>query len=85
MGEIASDEQSRGIEQVAQAVTKMDSATQQNAALVEEASSVFQALEAQAMMLTDAVSVFRLDVTDDEISTNTYKVTPALALKERLD
>lgn len=87
MGEIASasDEQSRGIEQVAQAVTEMDSATQQNAALVEEASSAVQALEAQSMMLTDAVSVFRLDVTDDEISTNTYTVTPALALKERLD
>lgn len=49
MGEIASasDEQSRGIEQVAQEVIEMDSATQQNAALVEEASSAVQALEAQ--------------------------------------
>ncbi|WP_049221956.1 methyl-accepting chemotaxis protein, partial [Serratia marcescens] len=38
MGEIASasDEQSRGIEQVTQAVTQMDQVTQQNAALVEE-------------------------------------------------
>ena len=39
MGEIAatSSEQSRGIEQINQAVTQMDEVTQQNAALVEEA------------------------------------------------
>ncbi|PMC11871.1 methyl-accepting chemotaxis protein, partial [Klebsiella aerogenes] len=41
MGEIASasDEQSRGIEQVTQAVTQMDQVTQQNAALVVESAS----------------------------------------------
>lgn len=40
MGEIASasDEQSKGISQVGQAVAEMDSVTQQNAALVQEAS-----------------------------------------------
>lgn len=62
MGEIASasDEQSRGIEQVSQAVTQMDQVTQQNAALVEEAASAAVALEDQAITLADAVSVFRL-------------------------
>lgn len=62
MGEIASasDEQSRGIEQVTQAVTQMDQVTQQNAALVEEAASAAAALEDQAITLADAVSVFRL-------------------------
>ncbi len=62
MGEIASasDEQSRGIEQVTQAVTQMDQVTQQNAALVEEAASAAVALEEQAIILADAVSVFRL-------------------------
>ncbi|MFN1142022.1 methyl-accepting chemotaxis protein [Serratia quinivorans] len=62
MGEIASasDEQSRGIEQVTQAVTQMDQVTQQNAALVEEAASAAVALEEQAVTLADAVSVFRL-------------------------
>lgn len=62
MGEIASasDEQSRGIEQVTQAVTQMDQVTQQNAALVEEAASAAVALEEQAITLADAVSVFRL-------------------------
>lgn len=40
MGEIASasDEQSRGIDQVGQAVTEMDRVTQQNASLVEESA-----------------------------------------------
>lgn len=62
MGEIASasDEQSRGIEQVTQAVTQMDQVTQQNAALVEEAASAAIALEEQAITLADAVAVFRL-------------------------
>ncbi|CAI0749105.1 methyl-accepting chemotaxis protein [Serratia entomophila] len=68
MGEIASasDEQSRGIEQVTQAVTQMDQVTQQNAALVEEAASAATALEDQAITLADAVSVFRL--ADDNVA-----------------
>ncbi|VEA74531.1 methyl-accepting chemotaxis citrate transducer [Salmonella enterica subsp. arizonae] len=50
MGEIASasDEQSKGIEQVAQAVSEMDSVTQQNASLVEESAAAAAALEDQA-------------------------------------
>ena len=62
MGEIASasDEQSRGIEQVTQAVTQMDQVTQQNAALVVESASAAAALEEQAITLADAVAVFRL-------------------------
>ncbi|MCP1104387.1 methyl-accepting chemotaxis protein [Serratia nevei] len=62
MGEIASasDEQSRGIEQVTQAVTQMDQVTQQNASLVEESASAAATLEEQAITLADAVAVFRL-------------------------
>jgi len=62
MGEItsASDEQSRGIEQVAQAITEMDRVTQQNAALVEESASASAALEEQASLLTQSVAVFSL-------------------------
>ncbi|OJH84044.1 methyl-accepting chemotaxis protein [Serratia marcescens] len=67
MGEIASasDEQSRGIEQVTQAVTQMDQVTQQNAAQVEESASAATALEEQAITLADAVAVFRL--ADDNV------------------
>ncbi|QHM71385.1 methyl-accepting chemotaxis protein [Mixta intestinalis] len=62
MGEIASasDEQSRGIDQVGLAVTEMDRVTQQNAALVEESASAAAALEEQASRLSQAVSVFRI-------------------------
>ncbi|AIX73401.1 methyl-accepting chemotaxis protein [Pantoea sp. PSNIH4] len=62
MGEIASasDEQSRGIDQVGLAVTEMDRVTQQNAALVQESASAAAALEEQASRLSQAVAVFRI-------------------------
>ncbi|HEY3590474.1 MAG TPA: methyl-accepting chemotaxis protein II [Buttiauxella sp.] len=62
MGEIASasDEQSRGIDQVALAVSEMDRVTQQNASLVEESASAAAALEEQASMLNQLVAAFRL-------------------------
>lgn len=62
MGEIASasDEQSRGIGQVNQAVLEMEGTTQQNAALVQEASAAAVSLESQAERLTQAVAVFKL-------------------------
>ncbi|QBC32014.1 methyl-accepting chemotaxis protein [Pandoraea sp. XY-2] len=62
MGEIsaAGVEQSSGIEQVNRAVTQMDEMTQQNAALVEEASAAAAALETQAMRLRESVALFRL-------------------------
>ncbi|MDN8617990.1 methyl-accepting chemotaxis protein [Variovorax ginsengisoli] len=62
MGEIsaASQEQTSGIEQINQAVTQMDEVTQQNAALVEEASAAAQSLQMQAGSLVRAVSIFTL-------------------------
>ncbi|MDL4912245.1 MAG: methyl-accepting chemotaxis protein [Enterobacterales bacterium endosymbiont of Blomia tropicalis] len=62
MGEIASasDEQSRGIDQVGLAVTEMDRVTQQNASLVEESAAAAAALEDQASNLKQAVSVFNI-------------------------
>lgn len=56
----ASDEQSRGIVQVSQAISEMDRVTQQNASLVEEASTAAASLEEQAARLTQAVDAFRL-------------------------
>ncbi len=63
MGEItaASQEQSAGIAQVNQAIIEMDSVTQQNAALVEEAASAAQSLQDQAAEVANVVSVFKLD------------------------
>jgi len=57
----ASSEQSQGIAQVNQAVTEMDSATQQNAALVEEAAAAAQSLRDQTVALTKVVSVFKVE------------------------
>jgi methyl-accepting chemotaxis protein len=61
VGEIstASAEQSAGVAQVCQAVTMLDRATQENAALVEESAAAAEALRAQAEQLVDAVAVFR--------------------------
>ncbi|WP_435927752.1 methyl-accepting chemotaxis protein [Dryocola sp. BD613] len=66
MSEIASasDEQSRGIDQIGVAVSEMDRVTQQNATLVEESAAAATALEAQARGLTEAVAVFRLNQSD---------------------
>jgi len=66
MGEIAaaSSEQTLGIEQVNQAIAQMDQVTQQNAALVEEASAAAQSMREQAARLAAAVAQFKLR--DDE-------------------
>jgi methyl-accepting chemotaxis protein-2 (aspartate sensor receptor) len=62
MSEIAAatDEQSRGISQIAQAMAEMDTTTQQNAALVEESSAAASSLEDQAVQLEKVVSIFRI-------------------------
>lgn len=59
---IASQEQTDGIERVSQTVVQLDEATQQNAALVEEATAAAPSMEDQAQILTvtGAVSRFRL-------------------------
>jgi methyl-accepting chemotaxis protein I, serine sensor receptor len=63
MSEIAeaSAEQSTGIEQVNQAVSQMDQVTQQNAALVEQASAAAHSMAEQAQALRAAVTVFKVD------------------------
>ncbi|AJI94225.1 methyl-accepting chemotaxis (MCP) signaling domain protein [Yersinia ruckeri] len=79
MAEIASasDEQSRGITQVSQAISEMDSTTQQNAALVEESAAAADSLAEQAILLAQAVAVFRLsESTESTKATPTTKTTP---------
>ncbi|CAM8667877.1 Tar Methyl-accepting chemotaxis protein [Comamonadaceae bacterium] len=56
----ASGEQSLGVAQVGEAVTQMDQATQQNAALVEETAGAAEGLRSQAQQLVHTVSVFKL-------------------------
>ncbi|AKZ63228.1 membrane protein [Herbaspirillum hiltneri N3] len=63
MGEISSatEEQSSGIGQINLAITQMDQATQQNAALVEQAAAAAGSLEEQARRLKDAVAFFQAE------------------------
>jgi hypothetical protein len=59
IGEVsaASEEQSKGIEQIGTAVTQMDKLTQANAANAEESASASEELAAQAKELGDMVRV----------------------------
>ena len=63
MGEIsaASSEQALGVSQVGEAITQMDQATQQNAALVEQMAAAAASLESQAQALVQTVAVFQID------------------------
>ncbi|MBC3919439.1 Tar ligand binding domain-containing protein [Undibacterium sp. CY18W] len=56
----ASIEQSQGIDQINTAVIRMDEATQQNAALVEQAAAAAGSTQDQAQQLMDAVRVFKI-------------------------
>ncbi|HEX5783611.1 MAG TPA: methyl-accepting chemotaxis protein [Burkholderiaceae bacterium] len=57
----ASAEQSLGVAQVSEALSHIDQATQQNAAMVEEMSTAADALQALSTELVAAVDVFQLD------------------------
>ena len=57
---LAASEQRDGISQVNQAVANLDDMTQQNAALVEEASAASTSLRQQAQQLTGTVGGFRV-------------------------
>jgi methyl-accepting chemotaxis protein len=62
----ATQHQTQGIAQVGDAVSQLDRATQQNAALVEQSAAAADSLSQQAAKLVQAVSVFKLD----DLSTN---------------
>jgi len=64
----ASEEQNRGIYQISQAMTEMDSTTQQNAALVEQSSTSALSLQEEAKKLEKAVALLNTG--------ETYQRTP---------
>ncbi len=81
MSEIAAatDEQSRGIAQIAQAMAEMDTTTQQNAALVEESSAAASSLEDQAVQLEKVVAIFKVSQSQSGVAARA--VTPASGKK----
>ncbi|MFO3903147.1 methyl-accepting chemotaxis protein [Enterobacter hormaechei] len=83
MSEIAAatDEQSRGIAQIAQAMAEMDTTTQQNAALVEESSAAASSLEDQAVQLEKVVAVFKVSDATSSQAVAARAVMPATGKK----
>jgi methyl-accepting chemotaxis protein-1 (serine sensor receptor) len=79
----ASVEQSDGIAQVNIAISKMDEAVQQNAALVEEAAAAAGSMQEQANNLNQAVSIFKLNDNDrnQQYAAETKTAKPAAAKK----
>jgi methyl-accepting chemotaxis protein len=80
----ASEEQSAGIGQVNNAVVTLDEVTQQNAALVEEASAAAQALSEQASNLTQLISRYRLGENRSEDAPSAAPVVPAIERRSDL-
>lgn len=70
VGEIAaaSREQSSGIEQVNKAITQMDDMTQQNAALVEEASAASESIVSQARRLNTLIAQYQTRAAGDAVA-----------------
>ncbi|MGC3981440.1 MAG: methyl-accepting chemotaxis protein [Steroidobacteraceae bacterium] len=64
----ASEEQAAGIDQVNLAITQMDSVTQQNAALVEEAAAASKSMEDQAQELVQHVGFFQREGAESVVS-----------------
>lgn len=64
---MASSEQASGIGQVNDAVTQMDSMTQENAALVEEAAAASKAMQNQAHSLDELLTFFSIKGQDRKV------------------
>jgi methyl-accepting chemotaxis protein len=75
----ANNEQEAGIEQINHAIAEMDTVTQQNAALVEEAAAAAEAQQDQANQLVQLVGVFKL--ASDQQSSH-YGAAPATSQRK---
>ncbi len=57
---LSAQEQATGLGEINSAVNQMDQVTQQNAAMVEEASAIASTLKSEAVELTDRISQFQI-------------------------
>jgi methyl-accepting chemotaxis protein len=76
----ASNEQSSGIEQVNKAVMQLDELTQQNAALVEQASAASQAMAEQARDLNNSMERYQVNVAATGVAARSSTVSAAATL-----
>ena len=77
----SSRDQASGVDQINRAITQMDSATQQNAALVEELAAASASMEGQAQSLLQIVGYFR---TGSETADNRELPAPAYGATARI-
>ncbi|ELY4677088.1 MCP four helix bundle domain-containing protein [Cronobacter turicensis] len=78
---VAAQEQSQGINQVHLAVNQMDDVTQQNAALVEQASAASQSLMEQAASLNQLVGAFTIAANSHAKSATRQAAAPVTPIK----
>ncbi|MBB3694509.1 methyl-accepting chemotaxis protein [Sphingomonas sp. BK580] len=79
----AAEQQASGLQQVATAVAAMDGVTQQNAAMVEEATAAARSLSEEADTMAQAVARFRLAEGDDTPSAGRPAAAPVRQLTAR--
>ncbi|EJJ0325927.1 HAMP domain-containing protein, partial [Cronobacter sakazakii] len=78
---VAAQEQAQGINQVHLAVNQMDDVTQQNAALVEQASAASQSLMEQAASLNQLVGAFTIAAASHAKSAARHVAAPVTPIK----
>jgi len=76
---MASSEQASGIDQVSVAITQMDTTTQENASLVEEAAAASKAMQDQAYSLDELISFFSIRGQDRKAARKEARVEVAVA------
>ncbi|MBS0533809.1 MAG: HAMP domain-containing protein [Proteobacteria bacterium] len=79
----ASAEQSSGVDEINKAMTMMDTATQQNSALVEENAATAKVLEESARAMDGQVGYFRIDVEGEPASSKETEERSAAPAKPR--
>jgi methyl-accepting chemotaxis protein len=77
----ASSEQATGVEEVNKALTQMDEVTQQNSALVEEATATAKTLDEQAHAMSEQVAFFRLEESGEAKTTRSTAARSARTAK----
>ncbi len=80
---VASSEQSAGVGEINKAIMQLESMTQQNAALVEQASASSLAFQEQADRMRDVVAGFRLPGTASAAPPAPAAVKPAVKAAEK--
>ena len=78
---VSAQEQSCGIAQINQSIMQLDSVTQQNAALVEQAAAAANGLNRQATRMVEVVGVFKLS--DGHLARHAHDALPREPSKPR--